>query len=129
MTIEGGTRNKLTAGMRLVARYKGEPHVADVLQGNEGRLRFRLADGREFKSPSAAATAVMGGIAANGWRFWSVEGAEPAMAARGASAAGQTPHEATPKPRPTCTRCGKQFVGPTQLAHHEANADRLCAPA
>jgi hypothetical protein len=34
---------------------------------------YRLEDGRQFKSPSSAASAVMGGIAANGWRFWSLE--------------------------------------------------------
>ncbi len=64
----------LAAGTRLVARYKGQEHVLEVVQ-TEGGLRYRLADGREFKSPSSAGKAVTGG-ACNGWVFWSVEGTE-----------------------------------------------------
>jgi len=67
----------LEAGTRLVARYKGQTYTAEVVQTEEG-LRYRLEDGREFKSPSAAGSAVMGGVACNGWRFWSLEGQEPA---------------------------------------------------
>ena len=61
----------LEAGTRLAARYKGTTHTCEVVQTEEG-LRYRLEDGREFKSPSSAASAVMGGMAANGWRFWSL---------------------------------------------------------
>jgi len=39
---------------------------------------FVLEDGRRFKSPSSAASAVMGGKVANGWRFWALEGEAPA---------------------------------------------------
>jgi len=39
-------------------------------RGWEGQ--YRLADGREFKSPSAAGTAITG-KACNGWAFWSLE--------------------------------------------------------
>jgi hypothetical protein len=42
---------------------------------------YRLEDGREFRSPSSAASAVMGGTAANGWRFWSLEGDTPQVEA------------------------------------------------
>lgn len=64
----------LQPGTRLVARYRGETYTAEVVQTEDG-LRYRLADdGREFRSPSAAGSAVMGGQACNGWRFWSVEG-------------------------------------------------------
>jgi len=78
MTIEN---RKLTGGTRLVARYKGETYTAEVVSSDQG-VRYRLADGREFKSPSAAGSAVMGGIACNGWRFWSLadEVAEKAAA-------------------------------------------------
>jgi hypothetical protein len=70
---------ELTAGTRLVARYKKEEYTATVVEGEGGGLRYRLEDGREFKSPSAAGSAVMGGVACNGWRFWSLAGeAEPA---------------------------------------------------
>ena len=132
MPIEGGLRGNLAAGTMLVARYKGVEHTAEVVAGEEGKVRFRLTDGREFKSLSAAGSAVMGGQAANGWRFWSVEGTEPAKEPKpgweAAPAAGQTPDEAPARARPQCARCGKSFVGAGQLAHHEANADRLCAP-
>ena len=43
-----------------------------------GGILFLLEDGRKFKSASAAASAVMGGKAVNGWRFWSVQGTEAA---------------------------------------------------
>jgi len=68
----------LQVGTRLVARYKKEEHSATVVEGEKGGLRYRLDDGREFKSLSAAGSAVMGGVACNGWRFWSVAGSEEA---------------------------------------------------
>jgi hypothetical protein len=64
----------LKPGTRLVARYKKAEHTATVVEGEGGGLRYRLEDGREFKSPSAAGSAVMGGVACNGWRFWSLAG-------------------------------------------------------
>ena len=139
MAIDGGLRNKLAAGTKLVARYKGVDYVAEVVTNGDGKTRFRLADGQEFKSPSAAGSAVMGGVACNGWRFWNVEGAATAMPTKAATpavkpttaptpkAAGTGAQDAVaPKVRPQCSRCGKSFVGAKQLAHHEANAERLC---
>jgi len=72
MPIENG---ELTAGTRLVARYKGRDYSAEVVETEEG-LRYRLEDGREFKSPSSAGSAIMGGKACNGWRLWSLTGDE-----------------------------------------------------
>jgi hypothetical protein len=72
MPIDGGQRGKLEAGTKLVARYRKEEHTAEVVVGEDGQTLYRLADGREFKSPSAAGSAVMGGVACNGWRFWSL---------------------------------------------------------
>ena len=72
MPIEGGLRGKLAPGTVLVARYKGAEHTAEVVPGEEGKVCYRLTDGREFNSPSAAGSAVMAGIACNGWRFWSL---------------------------------------------------------
>src|SRR5690349_17395859 len=123
MAIAGAQRNTgLVPGTRLVAKYKGKLHTAEVVAAEDGKIAFRLADGQTFKSPSAAGSAVMGGTACNGWRWWSVEGAEPAQRAaappRAARSAPETPDEATPKARPTCGRCGKSFVGAKQLAHH-----------
>ena len=69
MAIEN--RN-LEAGTKLIAKYKKEEFRAEVIAGEEGKVKYRLADGREFKSPSAAGTAITG-KACNGWAFWSVE--------------------------------------------------------
>lgn len=77
MTIDGEQRKAMAAGMTLTAKYKKAEHTAEVVAGEEGKLVYRLADGREFKSPSAAGSAVMGGVACNGWRFWSLATDEP----------------------------------------------------
>jgi hypothetical protein len=58
--------------MRLVARYRGAEQHAAVVAGEDGKVRYRLEDGREFKSPSAVGSAAMGGVACNGWRWWSI---------------------------------------------------------
>jgi hypothetical protein len=60
----------LTPGTKLWARYRGQTHTAEVVE-TEGALRYKLSDGREFKSPSAAGTAITE-KACNGWAFWSV---------------------------------------------------------
>ncbi len=65
------TREQVTVGTRLSGRYKQEDFTATVVQTLQG-LRYRLADGRQFRSPSGAGRAVMGGVACNGWRFWSL---------------------------------------------------------
>ena len=68
----------LTVGARLVASYRKQAHVCMVEKAEEGDgILFVLEDDRKFKSPSSAASAVMGGKAVNGWRFWSVQGTEP----------------------------------------------------
>lgn len=136
MAIDGGLRKKLAVGNKLVARHRKEDYSATVELGEDGKLCFRLADGRTFKSPSAAGSAVMGGIACNGWRFWSLasETADETTTPRrtdgdaGAQAPQDATAEADAKARPQCGRCGKSFAGAAQRAHHEANADRLCAP-
>ena len=62
----------LEVGTKLIARYKKEEYRAEVVAGEEGKVKYRFADGREFKSPSAAGTAITG-KACNGWAFWSLE--------------------------------------------------------
>ena len=62
----------LESGTKLIAKYKKEEYRAEVVAGEEGKVKYRLADGREFKSPSAAGTAITG-KACNGWAFWSVD--------------------------------------------------------
>ena len=69
MAIEN---RELEPGTKLIAKYKKEEHRAEVVAGEEGKVRYRLADGREFKSPSSAGTAITG-KACNGWAFWSIE--------------------------------------------------------
>ncbi len=84
MSIED--RN-LGAGTKLVARYKGKEYKAEVVKTQEG-VRYRLEDGREFKSPSSAGSAIMGGSACNGWRFWSLAGSEEAKPKKAAKKSG-----------------------------------------
>ncbi len=43
-----------------------------MVAGEEGKVLYRLEDGREFKSPSSLGTAITG-KACNGWAFWNVD--------------------------------------------------------
>ena len=65
----------LEPGTKLVARHKKQTYSTDVIAGADGKLRYRLVDGREFKSPSSAGTAITG-KACNGWAFWSLANPE-----------------------------------------------------
>ncbi len=85
MSIED--RN-LAPGTKLVARYKGKEYAAEVVKTEEG-VRYRLEGGREFKSPSSAGSAIMGGSACNGWRFWSLAGSEEAKPRKPAKKSGK----------------------------------------
>lgn len=131
MTIDANQRKAMAAGMRLTATYKKQEHTAELIEGEEGELLYRLADGREFKSPSAAGSAVMGSKACNGWRFWSLagEGPEPEPTVEP-----ETTHEPEPDGQPSASRkpfcgaCGKSFISAKQWEHHQANAERLCKP-
>ncbi|MFC1982000.1 hypothetical protein ACFLUN_00795 [Chloroflexota bacterium] len=62
----------LKPGTHLLARYHKQSYSCEVTEGEGGKLRYHLADGREFKSPSAAGMAITG-HACDGWVFWSVE--------------------------------------------------------
>ena len=67
----------LSIGTKLTATYKKTTYTAEVVESPEG-LRYRLADGRAFKSPSAAGAAIMGeGRTCNGWAFWSLASDTP----------------------------------------------------
>lgn len=72
MAIDAELRGNLPAGTKLTGKYKGTEYQAEVVKGEGGTLRYRLDDGRDFGSPSSAGAAVVGGMACNGWRFWSV---------------------------------------------------------
>ena len=82
MPIDGGMRDKLQPGAKLVATYKGTERRVEVITGEDGKVRFRLDDGREFRSPSSAGSAVMDGKACNGWRFFSIDDGQPQAAAK-----------------------------------------------
>ncbi len=79
----GATRRQFDRSLNDVAdgpvvyRHRGTDHRADV-RGD----KIVLADGREFDSPSAAASAVNGGTAVNGWRAWTRDGRSLADHAR-----------------------------------------------
>ena len=78
------TDRNLSVGTQLYAKYKGQTHTAELVE-KEGAKLYRLEDGREFKSPSAAGTAITG-KACNGWAFWTV---------------GEPPIEKEPEPKET----------------------------
>ncbi len=62
----------LEPGTKLMATYKKETYPAEVIAGEEGKVMYRLENGREFKSLSAAGTSITGN-ACNGWAFWSLD--------------------------------------------------------
>jgi rubrerythrin len=69
----------LTKGTKLTGRYHKQGYFCEVAENAEGKLRYRLQDGREFKSPSAAGMAITG-HACDGWVFWTVQTEENATA-------------------------------------------------
>jgi rubrerythrin len=69
----------LTKGTKLTGRYHKQSYSCEVMENAEGKLHYRLQDGREFKSPSAAGKAITG-HACDGWVFWSVQTEENAPA-------------------------------------------------
>jgi hypothetical protein len=108
----------LSVGTKLNARYKGQTYAAEVAE-KEGKLVYRLADGREFKSPSAAGTAISG-LACNGWAFWSVgdssENTGPVSSTRARKPARSTVH---PAPKPQVKR-GRRSQTPESPPSDEA---------
>lgn len=128
MAIDATQRKAIAAGQTLTAKYKGTQYSVEVISGEGGKLLYRFGDGREFKSPSSAGSAVMGGSACNGWRFWSIDDGAPRSAAKPAAKQSAAKQPAKTE-RPRCDACGKSFVAAKQLEHHRANADRLCRPA
>ncbi len=69
----------LTPGMKLIGKYHKQTYTAEVIEGENGKLLYRLQDGREFKSPSGAGMAITN-HACDGWAFWSMETAQTAAA-------------------------------------------------
>ena len=82
----------LAVGTKLAATYKKGRYECEVVQTDDG-VRYRLADGRDLKTPSAAGQAITGG-ACNGWRFWSVaESLAPPATPEATSKAPRQPRE------------------------------------
>lgn len=79
------TNRTLQPGTTLTAKFKGSVHQL-VVSGDEENPTFEAPDGKTYKSLSAAGSAVMDGVACNGWRFWSVIGEEPGEAKPAATA-------------------------------------------
>jgi hypothetical protein len=104
MSIED--RN-LKPGTVLVARYKKRDHRCTVVKGEDGKLVYRVHGGKDYTSPSAAGTAVMGGVACNGWRFWTVEGTEAKKAKGAATPKAAAKPKAATKPTKPATRAKK----------------------
>ncbi len=111
----------LAAGTKLVARYKGKEYTAEVVETEEG-IRYRLEDGKEFKSPSSAGSAVMGGSACNGWRFWSLAGSEEAKPKKAAKKSGKGKSNAgnglirrMDDGRYFCSACQEAFDAPPEV--------------
>ncbi|MCH8346356.1 MAG: hypothetical protein IIC87_05440 [Chloroflexi bacterium] len=112
MSIED--RN-LATGTKLVAQYKGHEYRCVVVTGEGDKPGYKMEcpdhpdlDGREFKSPSSAGSAVMGGSACNGWRFWSLEGQEPKPKAK-AKEAQSADFRRIPGGRAWCNGCAAAF--------------------
>ena len=112
----------LEPGVRLVARYKKEEYRAEVVAGEGDKTLIRLEDGREFTSVSAAGSAVMGGVACNGWRFWSLEGAEGAKpkAPKQAKSKAKGKKDGEAEERVACGTCGEEFPSAAEAAEHVA---------
>ena len=61
----------MQAGVTLVAKYKGAEYRCTVVEQDDVVV-WVLADGRIFKSPSAAGRAITG-TQVNGYRFWMIQ--------------------------------------------------------
>ncbi len=90
---------ELKVGTKLFAKYKKQEYHAEVVEGEGGKRLYRLTDGRTFKSPSAAGTAITG-KACNGWMFWSVE--------ESYEWAGDQPSDQPPSEEPAATEVGQR---------------------
>ncbi len=112
----------LEPGTRLVATYKKETFHALVIAGEEGKVLYRLEDGREFKSPSSLGTAITS-KACNGWMFWNVDTvAAPETESTAEAQAPISEPEDTraetpvstedPEPEPTYVAAGEEFTEP-----------------
>ena len=119
------SNRNLPEGTTLTATFKKRVYTCSVAAGEDGRLVYRLGDGTSHTSPSAAGSKVMGGVACNGWRFWSVAGGE----AGDTTSPPPEPHARTTKvARPKSTPKVKQVRRvPNQRGVPEGQARWFCS--
>ena len=122
----------LTKGTKLTGRYHKQSYSCEVVEDAEGKLRYRLQDGREFKSPSAAGKAITG-HACDGWVFWSVQTEENAPAPNAenqeAAPAAETEHKEEPAadtPKGKTTKKTGVFLVPNQKGVPEGQIRWFC---
>jgi hypothetical protein len=98
----------LTKGTKLVGRYHRQSYTCEVVENAEGKLHYRLEDGREFKSPSAAGMAITG-HSCDGWKFWSLQTKETTSPAE--TEAKEQPVEQTPEPSQNVAKTDPKKTG------------------
>ncbi len=107
----------LKPGTQLVGRYHKQSYSCEVVEGEGGKLRYRLADGREFKSPSAAGMAITG-HACDGWVFWSVQTASDASTTtevQQTETQQEPPEQNSQTPKVTAGGAGEQVQNTEQI--------------
>jgi hypothetical protein len=80
-------------------------------------VHYRLADGKEFKSPSAAGMAITG-KSCNGWAFWSLETANYPSFDRSSPDRGQCGSHYNAKGVGTSRTCLRSELGQEVLCSH-----------
>jgi Restriction Enzyme Adenine Methylase Associated len=118
----------LTSGTKLVARYHKQSYSCQVAEGEDGKLRYQLEDGRGFKSPSAAGMAITG-KSCNGWAFWSLAKEEnsPATETQETETQQETPKtEETQEPEEQEQSKGSFFRTPNQKGVPEGQVRWYC---
>ena len=98
----------LTKGTKLTGRYHKQSYTCEVVENAEGKQRYRLENGREFKSPSAAGMAITG-HACDGWVFWSLQTQETTTPAQPETK--EQPTEQTPEPAQNATKADPKKMG------------------
>jgi hypothetical protein len=117
----------LTVGTKLVGKYHKQQHTCQVVAGEGDKVRYKLSDGREFKSPSAAGMAITG-HACDGWVFWSVETATENSQAENQQEANANVTENTSQMAPEATTAKKNFLRtPNQRGAPQGQTRWFCA--
>jgi hypothetical protein len=110
MSIED--RN-LKPGTVLVKRYKKRDYRCEVVKGKDGKLTYKVG-GKEYASPSGAGSAVMGGAACNGWKWWTIERPEKPKRQRMTRPEGLAVEHATRAKSPTSRSTAKPATKATK---------------